>query len=135
MYKLSNITLIVAASIAGGAMLALSGCANNGPYRPAPAYAPSSYVYVKTAPPAPRRVVMPPRPSDYAIWIDGYWNWSGYDYVWISGFWEANPPRNQTWVRDRWANSNQGWYREQGRWSGQKQPTHKPKKSPGSRRR
>src|SRR6185503_2754846 len=29
-----------------------------------------------------------PSPGDGYVWIDGYWHWNGYDWVWVAGRWE-----------------------------------------------
>ena len=99
--------------------LALAGCAvhyhpyyRHGPPPPASA----SIVFAPNAPPPPRRVAIPPRPSTTAIWIDGYWNWTGVQFVWVDGFWERNPPHGRNWERGRWTHTSRGWYWTPGRW-------------------
>ena len=32
-----------------------------------------------------------PRPDDTAVWVDGYWHWSGRRWVWQPGAW-THPP-------------------------------------------
>jgi len=40
-------------------------------------------------PPPPARVeLIPPAPSDTAVWVDGTWRWTGRDYIWIAGRWQ-----------------------------------------------
>jgi hypothetical protein len=41
-------------------------------------------------PPAPRAETRPPRASENAEWIAGYWHRAG-DWVWIAGFWRVPP--------------------------------------------
>jgi hypothetical protein len=53
----------------------LAGCEHRHRYYShGPAVNDASIVYVWTAPPAPRPVTIPPRPSSSAIWIDGHWD-------------------------------------------------------------
>ena len=43
---------------------------------------------VYNAPPARRTVtVRPAAPYSGAIWVDGHWQWDGYQYVWVPGYW------------------------------------------------
>tara|TARA_R110000824_G_scaffold85425_3_gene212287 strand:- start:3773 stop:4117 length:345 start_codon:yes stop_codon:yes gene_type:complete len=106
----------IAACIAG--TLILSGCAGHmhSPYRDGRPPIGLQISFIAKAPPPPRRVTIPPRPVIGAIWIDGYWNWTGVRFVWVDGFWDRNPPRNRIWEKSRWVHSNQGWYRTPGRW-------------------
>jgi len=108
------------AFLAGAAALALvtlTACAGyGGPYRhygPPPA----GVIYITTAPPPPRTVIIPPRPSPIAVWISGYWSWTGVEFVWIDGRWDRNPPHaGAVWVPDQWVKTKHGWYRHPGRW-------------------
>lgn len=103
------------ALIGCGALLA-SGCWVHYHYRHGPAPVSPSVVFVRRAPPPPLRPRIPPRPAATAIWIGGYWRWSGVDFVWVDGFWERRPPVGRVWVRDKWIHTNRGWYRRPGRW-------------------
>lgn len=38
-------------------------------------------------PPPPRAEAQPPRPSEHAEWVPGYWRWDGFAYGWIAGSW------------------------------------------------
>ncbi len=93
--------------------LGLSGCNH---YAPNPSSVSVSAIYIDQAPPPRPRIVVPPAPNSIAVWIDGYWNWTGVQFVWVDGFWDPNPPQALHWVRDRWAQSNRGWYRQPGQW-------------------
>ena len=111
----SRPVLRVAAAVA--ALSVLTACAGyGGPYRhygPPPA----GTVYITTAPPPPRSVIIPPRPTSLSVWISGYWNWTGTDFVWVDGHWDRSPPRaGALWVPDQWVKTNRGWYRKPGRW-------------------
>lgn len=105
------------AAAAALSLATVTACAGyGGPYRhygPPPA----GVVYITTAPPPVRTVIIPPRPTSLSVWISGYWNWSGTDYVWTDGYWDRSPPHaGARWVPDRWVKTGHGWYREPGRW-------------------
>lgn len=104
--------------IAGAAAIAAaaSGCWVHYNYRHGPPPVGLRIVYVDRAPPPPRRVRIPPRPIAGAVWIDGYWRWTGVQYVWIDGFWHRNPPPGRTWRPGRWVHTKHGWYWEEGGW-------------------
>jgi hypothetical protein len=64
----------------------------------------------------------PSRPNEYAIWIDGDWNWSsrsqqyyqknGYwdsprhGQTYMSGYWQSTP-KGKTWSKGHWHSDNQ----------------------------
>src|SRR2546425_664734 len=50
-----------------------------------------SEVYVNAAPPPPVSEYRPYPPEPGYAWVDGYWDWTGYDWYWVSGYWA--PPR------------------------------------------
>jgi len=60
-----------------------------------------SWVIVQTAPPSVRFEVRRPVPYAGAIWVSGYWWWSGASYVWISGH-HVRPIRGYRFVAPRW---------------------------------
>lgn len=53
-------------------------------------------VVVNGPPPAPVKEEPPARPNASAVWVTGYWHWTGMQYAWIPGHWEAPPP-GSTW--------------------------------------
>ena len=55
-------------------------------------------------PPAPVREVIVARPRPDAVWVEGYYSYSGYGgrYDWVPGHWEVPPPRYRTFVRPHW---------------------------------
>lgn len=47
---------------------------------------------VRTPPPEPVRVeVLGERPAPDAVWVDGYWHWTGRRWVWRPGVWTRRP--------------------------------------------
>jgi hypothetical protein len=92
----------------------LSACNHYG-YGPGPA-GHASVVYIDREPPPPRSYTRPSRPSTTAIWIDGYWNWTGVRFIWVDGYWERNPPPGRVWAPGGWVHTHRGWYRQHGRW-------------------
>jgi hypothetical protein len=53
-------------------------------------------VAVSGPPPAPPQEMQPPRPAPDAVWVPGYWHWTGLQYAWMPGHWRAPPP-GATW--------------------------------------
>ncbi|MGF1469198.1 MAG: YXWGXW repeat-containing protein [Sandaracinaceae bacterium] len=52
---------------------------------------PPRVVVVRSVPPVRTvEVVKPPRPADDAVWVDGYYRWSGTAWIWVGGHWERN---------------------------------------------
>jgi hypothetical protein len=79
------------------------------------------YVIVREAPPAIIVERRPPPPGQGHIWIDGYWNWNGRQYVWESGRW-AVPPRERTiWIAPRYERHEQGYRYMPGQWREEQQ--------------
>jgi hypothetical protein len=70
---------------------------------------------VKKAPPRPRRVKQPRRPSHDAVWIEGHWQWKGGRYVWTNGRWDR-ARRDQIWTQPTWERVKGGWIFVEGRW-------------------
>jgi len=79
-----------------------------------PTYAPqpSDALVAVTQPPPPARVeVLPVRPSEQAVWVDGQWVWRRGRWAWLSGRWVA-PPQGAVflpWVFVRGADGHL-WY-------------------------
>src|SRR5262249_54546213 len=57
------------------------GYANTSVGEPSPAY-------VSSMPPEPLYEQMSASPGEGSVWIDGYWHWNGYEWVWVNGRWE-----------------------------------------------
>lgn len=98
------------------AAFATSGCWVHYHYRHGPPAVVFDATYVRWAPPPPRHVRIPPRPAPAAVWLGGYWRWTGVDYVWVDGFWERNPPYAKVWTPGRWIHTSRGWYWRPGHW-------------------
>lgn len=87
------------------------------PAGPGPGAYPEGDVVVDVPPPAPYVEVVPPLPYAGAIWIGGYWGWSGGRHHWVPGRWEAPRPgyawRPHAWVQEggRWHLHGGGWVR------------------------
>jgi hypothetical protein len=77
-----------------GLVSSSSGCVVN------EAESPTRGVIVSGPPPAPVREERPAAPSTPpstpSVWVSGYWHWTGIQYAWIPGHWEAPPP-GATW--------------------------------------
>ena len=62
---------------------------------PTPRYSaqPTSALVAVPYPPPPARVeIVPDRPQDGAVWVDGEWSWDGRRWGWKLGRWVAPPP-------------------------------------------
>lgn len=94
-------------------------------------------------PPAAQDETQPPQPSLHAEWVAGYWQWSGFAWFWLSGWWrvpdsdriarttvyapvlppppqvETIPPPpmpNAVWIAGQWAWNGQIWLWVRGGW-------------------
>ncbi|KAA3620408.1 MAG: hypothetical protein DWQ05_00255 [Calditrichaeota bacterium] len=72
-------------------------------------------VYVRKAPPPPRKEMRPARPSAKAVWVTGYWLWNGNAYVWNRGYWEKRP-KGRVWIAGHWRNTPRGYKWIPGHW-------------------
>jgi hypothetical protein len=68
--------------------------------------------------PPPLRVQhhRPPPPSSVHVWVDGYWNRSCGNYVWIEGCWRIPPSGHHTWRAPRWEHHHGKYIMIEGRW-------------------
>lgn len=46
-----------------------------------------TFVRVPYPPPAAQVELVPPQPSEDAVWVDGFYRWTGRDYIWTPGDW------------------------------------------------
>jgi hypothetical protein len=77
---------------------------------------PSRAIIVSGPPPAPivEEPTLPPHAQ--AMWIAGYWHWTGIQYAWIPGHWEEAPPKGSTWRAPRYVSADGAYFYEPGRW-------------------
>lgn len=54
------------------------------------------------APPPVRVEAPPPAPVRTAVWLTGFWQWSGTTWVWIPGSWQLRPEPRVTWRVPEW---------------------------------
>jgi hypothetical protein len=83
-------------------------------YQPPPP--PVQEVVVEATPPPPIEEVRPAPPFEGAVWIPGYWHWSGSRHVWVGGRWSARPA-GYAWEQHRWDRRDDGrWVHRPGHW-------------------
>jgi hypothetical protein len=98
------------------AVLALSACVV-APYRQAAYDSDGGDVVVTDlAPPAPHVEAVPVVPYPGAVWIGGYWSWSGRRHGWVPGRWERSRP-GYAWTPHRWEHRGGRWHLHAGGWS------------------
>lgn len=99
---------------------ALSGCvvAPVGPAYGGGGYYDSNMVVANVPPPAPYVEAVPVAPFVGAVWIGGFWDWSGGRHVWHPGRYERPRPgfayRQGGWSHGpdgRWMLHRGGWER------------------------
>jgi hypothetical protein len=78
-----------------------------------PAWSAIEYIEVQTAPPA-QRVEIVPAPVEGQVWIPGYWDYRGSDYVWVDGHFEA-ARKGYVYVAPRYEVREHRYYA--GRWA------------------
>lgn len=86
--------------------------------QPVPAYSQpveDDEVVVDVAPPAPYVEVVPAIPFAGAIWIGGYWGWSGGRHHWVPGRWEG-PRSGYGWRPHAWVQQGGHWHLRGGGW-------------------
>jgi len=54
------------------------------------------------APPPLQAETPPPPPVHAAVWVGGFWQWSGTTWVWIAGSWQLPPSASVTWRPAEW---------------------------------
>ena len=102
-------TLVVAL-----AALSLSACVV-APYPRAGYYPQAGEIVTDVPPPAPYVEVVPAIPFPGAVWIGGYWGWSGGRHSWMPGRWE-HPRRGYTWSQPHWEQRGNQWHQRGGGW-------------------
>jgi len=77
---------------------------------------PAEQVVVNAPPPAPYTEVIPVMPFPGALWIGGYWGWSGGRHNWVPGYWERPRP-GYRYEPHRWEPHDGGrWHLRLGGW-------------------
>jgi YXWGXW repeat-containing protein len=97
---------LVLAAVASLGLAGLTGC-TGGVY--------SEGYYATTAPPEVIVEAHDVAPYAGAVWIDGYWNWTGDRYSWVRGYW-SQPRPGYVWTPHRWYRDGRGWRLSSGRW-------------------
>jgi hypothetical protein len=66
----------------------------------------TSYIEVPFPPPAAHVEIIPPKPRDGAVWVDGEWDWEGKNWAWETGGWITPPEHGYLapWVTYRQEN-------------------------------
>src|SRR5262245_55632880 len=75
-----------------------------------------SGAYVRYGPPAPRYGAGGYAPGPGYVWTDGYWDWRGRDWHWMSGSWVRPPRPRAVWVTPRWYQDGRHWRFRRGYW-------------------
>ena len=81
----------IALPLAALAALAVTGC---------PGVYEVSYggdLAIELEPPAPRAEEVPAPPHEDAVWVAGYWSWTGVRYVWLPGRHVRRPGSGLYW--------------------------------------
>lgn len=74
-------------------------------------------IYADRGPPQPYVEVVPAIPFGGAVWIGGYWGWSGGRHTWVGGRWEQ-PRAGYRWEPHRWEPAGGGrWQLHGGGWT------------------
>ena len=112
--------LVLSCGSSGPAMLSLllglasSACVIEGGAASAPAQ--GAGIPVSGPPPEPMREGRPPPPDAQAVWVAGYWHWSGMQYTWIPGHWDRAPP-GASWHAPQYSIREGTYFYEPGSWS------------------
>jgi hypothetical protein len=96
--------------VAASTMLVSSACVVTA------SVAPSRGILVSGPPPAVIREEPPPSPAPHATWVAGYWHWTGIQYAWIPGHWDAAPPMGTVWHAPAYVQNNGAYFYEPGGW-------------------
>ena len=101
----------IAWTVALAAALLAAGCVVEGSMAP-----PAGGVAVSGPPPQPIQETRPPAPGPHAVWIAGYWHWTGMQYTWIPGHWEQAPAGSR-WRAPGYSLRDGTYFYEPGGWA------------------
>ena len=74
-------------------------------------------VIVSGPPPAPLlEAQRPAAPATPAVWVAGYWHWTGMQYTWIPGHWDEHAPPGAAWAAPRYVSADGAYFYEAGGW-------------------
>src|SRR5688500_4754962 len=93
--RLASAPIVIFSALLGGCVVRPAGYVAVSSH---PAPDPYAEVYVNTPPPAPMADYRSYPPGPGYVWVDGYWDWSGYDWYWTQGYWAPGRP-NYYYVR------------------------------------
>jgi hypothetical protein len=79
--------------------------------------APPDGPVIVEAPPAPMVEEIPPEPWVGAVWVDGYWNWTGHTYIWVRGRYLRPPRVGLIWYHGGYVRTARGYVYVRGRWA------------------
>jgi hypothetical protein len=103
-------------ALAVGALAVLGGCAvYPDPYYGGNPYYGSTGVVAPYAPPPLVAETYGVAPYPGAVWIGGYWSWSGGRHAWTPGRWE-HPRAGYHWVPRTWEQRGNHWHQRGGQW-------------------
>ncbi len=71
---------------------------------------------VPAYPVGPGADVVVASPGPGAVWIQGYYDWNGVQYVWIPAYWAYPPPGYHVFVRAEWVYRGGGYYYRRPYW-------------------
>lgn len=73
---------------------------------------------IVNAPPPMPREYMPPKPTDQGVvvWVPGFWQWNGENYIWLRGAYVQPPIAGQNWTPGHWVRQHGEWYWIAGFW-------------------
>ena len=76
------------------------------------------YTHVPPTPTSAPYESMPPRPNNEAVWIPGYYDFTGQgdQYRWVPGHWENPPYGSRSWQPPTWQQTNGGYIYVRGHW-------------------
>ena len=73
--------------------------------------------YATVPPPAPVVEYRPPPPGYGYLWVDGLWDWTGYDWSWNGGYWAPERP-GFVYVRPQYVFDSGRWVYRRSYWNG-----------------